>query len=93
MTQAEAHTALRAHLARASAAGQRCVLVITGKGSPRPAGEALFAEEARGVLKRMLPQWLADAALKPLVLATAPAQARHGGGGAFYVLLRRQRGS
>ena len=92
MTQAVAHAALRAYLSRAFAAGQRCILVITGKGTPRPADDSIFADEPRGVLKRMLPQWLADAALKPMVLATAPAQLRHGGGGAFYVLLRRQRG-
>jgi DNA-nicking Smr family endonuclease len=93
MTQSVAHAALRAYLAHAWAAGQRCILVITGKGGPRPAeDDGLFAEE-RGVLKRMLPRWLAEPALQPLILAASPAQPRHGGGGAFYVLLRRQRGS
>ncbi len=36
--------------------------------------------------------WLNEPATRPLVLACVPAQKRHGGQGAFYVLLRRSRG-
>jgi DNA-nicking Smr family endonuclease len=78
LTQAEAHRALNAFLAAAQAAGKRCALVITGKG-----GE--------GVLKRMVPLWLAEAPNRPRVLAIEPAQPRHGGEGALYVLLRKAR--
>jgi DNA-nicking Smr family endonuclease len=76
MTQEEAHAALGRFLARAHAAGQRCLLVITGKGA---------------VLREAAPRWLEEGEARARVLATSPAQPRHGGGGALYVLLRRVR--
>ena len=76
MTQEEAHRALTRFLARAHAAGQRCTLVITGKGA---------------VLRDAVPRWLAEDDAQARVLATSQAQPRHGGGGALYVLLRRVR--
>lgn len=82
MTQARAHMALAAFLHRAWSEGRRCVLVITGKGS--------FSAEG-GVLKRAVPHWLADAPLRPMVLAVQPAQPRDGGDGALYVLIKRRR--
>jgi DNA-nicking Smr family endonuclease len=81
-TQAEAHAELSAFLMQSQAAGLRCVLVVTGRGDL--AGE-------RGVLRRNLPGWLSAPTLRPYVLATASAHARHGGEGARYVLLRRLR--
>ncbi len=82
MTQAEAHRTLTRTLARAQAEGRRCVLVITGKG--------VIGGET-GVLRRMAPRWLSEPPNAARVLATAPARQRHGGGGAFYVLLRKAR--
>jgi DNA-nicking Smr family endonuclease len=38
-----------------------------------------------------VPRWLAEAGARARVLAAAPAQPRHGGEGALYVLLRRKR--
>ena len=81
MTQAEAHRALNDFVAEAADAGQRCVLVITGKG--RGGSE--------GVLRRMVPHWLNQAPLRPLILGVAQAQPRDGGSGALYLLLRRRR--
>jgi DNA-nicking Smr family endonuclease len=78
MTQDEAHRALSGFIATARASGKRCVLVITGHG--RLSG---------GVLKRAVPRWLAEPALRPHVLQLAPARPPHGGAGALYVLLRR----
>lgn len=89
MTQAEAHAALRRFLANASAAGKRCVLVITGKGAARESGTGPAIERPIGVLKRSLPLWLEREHER--VLASYPAQPKHGGGGAYYVLLRRRR--
>lgn len=96
----EAHLRLARHMAAAAARGERVVLVITGKGGARhsqtgalPAAlrrRADFGEE--GVLKRMLPLWLEGPDLAPLVAGHARAHRRHGGEGAFYILLRRQRG-
>ena len=78
MTQDEAHRALLAFIRAARTAGNRCVLVITGHG--RIGG---------GVLKSAVPRWLDEPAFRPHLLAVATAQPRDGGGGALYVMLRR----
>jgi DNA-nicking Smr family endonuclease len=44
-----------------------------------------------GVLKSALPGWLADGVNRDRVLSYATAQPSDGGGGAMYILLRRQR--
>jgi DNA-nicking Smr family endonuclease len=79
-TQADAHGALGAFLATAQAAGGRCVLVVTGKGL-----------ESGGTLRHMVPRWLNEGANRERIVAFCPAQPRHGGAGALYVLLRRRR--
>ncbi|WP_377808283.1 Smr/MutS family protein [Azospirillum sp. A29] len=81
MTQAQAHHALAGFVHRAWNEGRRCVLVITGKGS--------FG--SLGVLRQATPRWLADPGLRPMVLAIQPAQPKHGGDGALYVLIKRRR--
>jgi DNA-nicking Smr family endonuclease len=89
MYQAAAHQALRAFLLRCSAQGLRHVLVITGKGSTSAEPEDWsMGQRERGVLRRNVPRWLAEPELSALVVATAPAHARHGGDGALYVTLR-----
>ncbi|MGH6913774.1 MAG: Smr/MutS family protein, partial [Geminicoccales bacterium] len=79
-TQAEAHGALGRFLAAAEAAGCRCVLVVTGKGM-----------ESGGTLRHMVPRWLNEGGNRERIVAFSPAQVRHGGAGALYVLLRRRR--
>ncbi len=81
-TQAEAHRELVDFVEASYQGGRRCVLVITGRGLG-PAGP--------GVLKSAVPRWLAEAAPRRRILAVAAAQPRHGGAGALYLLLRRQR--
>jgi DNA-nicking Smr family endonuclease len=76
-----ARSALRAHLLAAAAEGQRCALVIHGRGQRSADGP---------VLKRQLPRWLAEAPLDRWVMAFTSATQRDGGGGALYVLLRRR---
>ncbi len=83
LTQDEAHRALADFLISAHGAGKRCVLVVTGKGLT-PRGES-------GVLRSMLPRWLNTPRLRERVLALHGAQPRHGGSGAFYVMLKRGR--
>ena len=61
--------------------GERCVLVVTGRGKRSPAGVA--------VLRQALPRWLSRAPLRSHVLAFSLARQVDGGSGAFYVLLRR----
>lgn len=87
MRQDEAHRALNGFIASAYRRGQRCVLVITGKGT-RSADDG---EREAGVLRRMTPRWLADGVNKDKVLTYSPAQPQHGGSGALYVMLRRQK--
>ena len=82
LTQEKAHRALASFIQEAHASRLRTVLVITGKGG--------FGD-ARGVLREAVPRWLNEGDLRPRVLSCAWAQPKHGGAGALYVLLRRQR--
>jgi DNA-nicking Smr family endonuclease len=81
-TQAEAHRDLIDFVEASYQSGRRCVLVITGRG---------LGPDGPGVLKCAVPRWLAEASVRRRVLAVASAQPRHGGAGALYLLLRRQR--
>lgn len=88
MTAERAHGALISFILGAHASGLRLVLVITGKGRP-PDGTGF--PERHGVLRHGVPHWLTAPPLGPKVLQVAPAHRKHGGGGAYYVYLRRQR--
>lgn len=90
MTQARAHGALHDFLIAAQASGKRCVLVITGKGNSKKSSDAWF-DGKDGVLKQKFPQWVAESPLNRIVLKHTIAQPKHGGGGAFYVYLKRDR--
>lgn len=87
LTQEQAHNALRRFLRNAQADGAKLVLVITGKGA---LGGGLAGSE-RGVLKRLVPQWLQSPELRPCVVGFEAAHVTHGGEGALYVRLRRRR--
>jgi DNA-nicking Smr family endonuclease len=92
-TQMRAHRLLERALAAGQARGARIVLIVTGTGLRRRLAEddPSPGEDAPGVLRRMLPQWLAAPPFADWVLGLSPAAQHHGGAGAFYVLLRRQR--
>ena len=79
LTQEQAHARLVSFLATAQVRGNRCVLVITGRG-----------QRHGGTLRTMTPRWLDESSLRPLILAYAQARLEHGGDGALYVLLRRR---
>lgn len=78
-TIAEAASLLSTFLQEAQNAQLRCICIVHGKGHR--------SVEGRPVLKTQLNQWLRDTAA---VLAFSSAQARDGGMGAMYVLLRRE---
>lgn len=61
-------------------AGERCVLVVHGKG---------LHSKGAAVLRPALSEWVADPRLQGQVLAFCPAHPKDGGSGASYVLLRR----
>jgi len=87
LTQSEAHGALLRFLRQAAERGARLVLVITGKGGK----DAHLGE--RGVLRRQLPHWLALPEFRTLVIGFEQASIRHGGDGAWYISVRRNRAS
>ena len=93
LTQDRAHSALRAFLITAQARGDRMVLVITGKG--RTEGVRFESEtmwgSGRGILRRLVPEWLAQPEFRVYVSGYRDAHQRHGGGGAIYVRIRRRR--
>ena len=88
LTLDQAHAAVGGFLRKAQGHGARCVVVITGKGE-RPYHRD--QESSSGKIRREMPHWLNQPALRPLVLAITEARNRDGGTGAFYVLLRRRR--
>lgn len=90
MTAAQAHSELTAFIHRSHAAGKRLALVITGKGNSTREEEGIMPTR-QGILRHSLPHWLDRPDLRPKILQITPAHAKHGGGGAYYVYLRRSR--
>ncbi|MBI3503843.1 MAG: Smr/MutS family protein [Proteobacteria bacterium] len=80
LTQARAHERLDAFVGNAVKAGARVLLVVTGKGR---LGE--------GILRKHVPDWLKLGPHASRILRLASARLQHGGEGAYYVLLRRNR--
>ena len=75
--------------------GARFVLVITGKGASPFARHTLHGmshfhtPEREGRLRREVPLWLHEEAFRLHTVGFQPAHPKHGGGGAFYVRLRK----
>jgi DNA-nicking Smr family endonuclease len=75
--------------------GSRHVLVITGKGASPFARHTLHGSthfhtpEREGRLRREVPLWLHEENFRQHAVAFQPAHPKHGGGGAFYVRLRK----
>lgn len=65
--------------------GLRCVLIVPGRGLNSPGGA--------GVLRERLQTWFTQAPFKYVILAFCTALPKHGGAGAIYVLLRKQKKS
>lgn len=78
-TQDSAWSLLPAFLSTAQSRGQKCVMVITGKG-----------RGGDGVLRRNFLRWLEAAEAADLVSGYAQAHPRHGGLGAWYVFVRKR---
>ena len=87
LTQHQAHERLRGFLHQAQSRRHKVVLVITGKGG----GPDRAYMDERGILRRMVPQWLSMPDLRPVVLGYEEAHASHGGAGALYVRIRKKR--
>ncbi|WP_417605633.1 Smr/MutS family protein [Primorskyibacter flagellatus] len=89
MTLDQAHGALTGFILRAQSRGHRLVLIITGKGARHDPHDP--APRRRGVLKQQVPMWLRMAPLGQAVMQISEAHIRHGGTGAYYVYLRKNR--
>lgn len=85
LTQSEAYETLVKTITAAGQRNKKCLLVITGKGRKTCDGEP------EGILRERVPKWLVTPPLAPLVLMFQEASIKHGGSGAFYVLLRRRK--
>jgi DNA-nicking Smr family endonuclease len=96
-TAEQARGQLQRFLLEARARGNRLVLVVTGKGASPYARHTLHGNshyhvpERQGRLRRLVSDWLHEPEFRQLVSGFQPAHPRHGGGGAFYVRLRRRR--
>jgi DNA-nicking Smr family endonuclease len=82
---AAAHAALDAGIDRALGQGSRVVLLVTGR-APREGGR-------RGIIHASFRDWLTASRHARRIAAVRPAHPRHGGNGAFYLVLRRDRRS
>jgi len=75
MTQDTAISSLKSFVRGMSRKGNRYTIVITGIGS--------------GILKNEFPRWLELSDIKPYVVDFKKADIRHGGDGAFYLIIRK----
>jgi DNA-nicking Smr family endonuclease len=85
MTLVAAERAVTRFLAEASEQGHRVVLIVTGKGL-RLEGGRVFG----GRIRAEFLGWLERAENRARLTGVKPAHPRHGGSGAFYLLLRRR---
>lgn len=97
LRQHEAHADLRRFLFQAQDRGLKWVLVITGKGGPRPSSvsqsvqtEGFATYDPPGILRRNVPLWLKEPDIRAIVVGYEPAAPHHGGDGALYIQLRKR---
>ncbi|MDF1728981.1 MAG: Smr/MutS family protein [Sulfitobacter sp.] len=89
MTLERAHPVLNRFILQAHGQGKRLVLVVTGKGKKRDEGGPIPTR--MGVLRHQVLHWLDTPPLAQVVMQVSQAHVSHGGGGAYYVYLRRSR--
>ena len=86
---ASAHALLDIALGDAIRGGARLVVLVTGrpaKDNPR------MPPTGRGVIRASVEDWLVSGPHAAHIAAIRPAHGKHGGAGALYVILRRNRG-
>ncbi|WP_366886061.1 Smr/MutS family protein [Novosphingobium sp.] len=89
LTLAMAHDRLNGGIAQALAMGARVILLIAGKHRPVPEND--LRGEKRGAIRAKLLDWLAASPHAGRIASVRPAQPRHGGDGAVYIVLRKAR--
>ncbi len=85
ITEKDAHERVIDFIISCYNSGQRCVLIITGKGVE---SDEIFSE--KGVLRKSVPLWLSSDDVGSLILAYKNPSEALGGAGALYILLRKK---
>ena len=85
---AQAQPILTKFVLSAHGRGLRLILIITGKGKNSEDNDVI--PRRKGILKAAVPNWLAMEPLSSKILQTTNAHVKHGGGGAFYIYLRKK---
>ncbi len=100
MNQDQAYAQLKRRVEMAIKHGNRTLLIVTGKGGKRwsqsedncvSSRKRADFDQFGGVLKRMVPLWLSSPELSFYIHSYGPAAKEHGGDGALYVRLRREK--
>ena len=88
-TLAQAHPLLVQFIQKNFHANRRLVLVITGKGiKHNPLADE---RDGYGILRKQVPIWLSSPPCKDKILHVCQAHVKHGGSGALYVYLTRNK--
>lgn len=87
LTLDRAYGSIDATLDAAIRAGERMVLMVTGKARPDVRSGA---GAGRGAIRAVVGDWLAASRHAGAIAAVRNAHPRHGGAGALYVILRRR---
>ena len=87
-TLAAAHSRAMSAIAAAYRAGDRIVVLITGR--PPAPGKSRMDAPLRGVIRASIGDWIAASEVAGSIAAVRVAHRRHGGDGAIYVILRRK---
>lgn len=78
----ESYSALIKFIKKSYNSGKRVLLVVTGKG---------LRSDEHNTIRGNIENWLNNDSIRPCILMVHPAQPKHGGKGAIYVLLKRKR--
>lgn len=89
-TAVAARKKLLAYVIKSHGQGKRCVLLVTGKGLSGSQTSEWY-ESGKGIIRREFRLWLEDKSVNALILLVTEAQPKHGGSGAFYIYLRKNR--
>jgi DNA-nicking Smr family endonuclease len=89
-TLLSAHKALDQGLDRAISDGVRVLLLVTGK-APRKEDRELDGRPKRGLIRESIGDWLVSSRHARRIAAVRNAHPKHGGAGALYIILRRER--
>ncbi len=83
-----AYDRLMSGVGQARAMGVRTILLVTGKSRPVPSADR---GARRGAIRAKVLDWLAASSHHSAIAAVRRAHQRHGGDGALYIVLKRER--